>query len=180
MASGSFSTWFNHLKTTWLGGACRHLPFAVRGEGQGVERPRRGAGVRPASGSGAGFVRKTASGSGSGPGPKRCGRSAPRSRPRDADLHKRAGFSRSDGNIGGVDSLDMTVKKRTPWLNASPSGRTSLTKILLLFWPSMCPVTAKPGGNEADTLKKERFQGVDGSGDTHQSLRRRSACSCAA
>lgn len=157
MASWSFSTWFNHLKMTWLGGACRHLPSAVRGEGLGVERPRRGAGVRPASGSGAGFVRKTASGSGSGPGPKRCGRSAPRSRHRDADLQKRAGLSRSGENIGAVDPSDAAVKKRTPSLNASPSGRTSLTQILLFFWPSMCPVTAKPGGNEHDPLEKGTF-----------------------
>lgn len=32
----------------------------------------------------------------------------------------------------------------SPSLNASPSGRTSLTKILLFLWLSMCPVTAKP------------------------------------
>lgn len=157
MASWSFSTWFNHLKMTWPGGACRHLPFAVRGEGLGVERPRRGAGVRPASGSGAGFARKTASGSGSGPGSRRCGRSAPGPRRRDADLRKQAGFSRSGENIGGVDPLDVAVQKRAPSLNASPSGRTSLTQILLFFWPSMCPVTAKPGGNETGALKKETF-----------------------
>lgn len=178
MASWSFSTWLNHLKMTWLGGACRRrLPFAVRGEGPGVERARRGAGVRPASGSGAGFVRKTASGSGSGPGPERCGRSAPRSRRRDADLHKQAGFSESGGNIGGVDASE----KRRPSLNASPSGRTSLTQILLFFWPSMCPVTAKPGGNETAALKKKNhFREANVSCDTHQSLRCRSACSCAA
>lgn len=49
-------------------------------------------------------------------------------------------------NTGGVGSLDVTVKKRTPSLKARPSGRTSLTQILLFFWLSMCPVTAKPDG----------------------------------
>lgn len=124
MASWSFSPWLNHLKMTWLCGVCRHLPFAIQGEGLGVGRPRRGAGVRPASGSGAGFLRKTASGSGSGPGLKRCGRSAPRSRHRDADLHKQAGFSGSGEKIGGVASLDVTrqeadtfVKRQPVWKN---------------------------------------------------------------
>lgn len=50
---------------------------------------------------------------------------------------------------GGVDLCRLPVNAGgggAPSLNASPSGRTSLTKILLFFWPSMCPVTAKPCG----------------------------------
>lgn len=40
---------------------------------------------------------------------------------------------------------DYFLSGKAPSLNASPSGSTSLTKILLFLWVSMCPVTAKPG-----------------------------------
>lgn len=40
--------------------------------------------------------------------------------------------------------LGVRIKQELPSLKASPSGSTSLTKILLFFWLSVWPVTAKP------------------------------------
>lgn len=42
------------------------------------------------------------------------------------------------------------LSERAPSLNARSSGSTSLTKILLFFWLSICPVTAKPGRETTD------------------------------
>lgn len=53
-----------------------------------------------------------------------------------------------DTAIGGVGVI--CVMKRAPLLNARSSGRTSLTKIRLFFWLSMCPVTANPGRRKRD------------------------------
>lgn len=50
--------------------------------------------------------------------------------------------------IHGMLFQDYVFSEQAPSLNASPSGSTSLTKILLFLWLSMCPVTAKPGGRK--------------------------------
>lgn len=83
---GLMSRGFKHLRRTWLVGACCGPPGCVREEGSSGWRPRFEAWVRPASGSGAAFVRQTASGSASGPGSTHSGRSAPGSHRLDADL----------------------------------------------------------------------------------------------
>lgn len=127
----------NYLKMTWLAGACYQLPAAVWAEGLA------GGGLRPSSGSAVGFALQTASGSGSGPGPRRCGHSAPGPHRLDADL---GGEQHASETPAGTWAVWVYCTERTPSLKASPSGRTSLTKILLFFWLSMCPVTAKPCG----------------------------------
>lgn len=77
---------FKYLRKTWLCGACCEPPGWVWKVGSGGWRLQLGAGDRPASGSGAGFVQRTASGSESGPDWTHTDRSAPGSHLLDANL----------------------------------------------------------------------------------------------
>lgn len=82
-------------------------------------------------------------------------------------------------------TLLLVISRSAPSLKARPSGSTSLTKTLLFFWLSAYPVTAKPARRiqQEDYIKdhdiklQTRFAQTC---PTHQSLRCRSACSCAA
>lgn len=73
-------------------------------------------------------------------------------------MHREEGF-RQEVEVTHISHARVFFfSEPAPSLNASPSGRTSLTKILLFFWLSMCPVTAKPG--RGAKMEAEQRKGI--------------------
>lgn len=141
------SSGFKHLRTTWPDGACCEPPGGVWEIGPRGWRLGMATGFYLASGLDAGFRLQTASGSAPGPSLTRSAHSTPVSHRPDADLR-----AQNKQVVTGMKpfSLDFVsfLSESSPSLNAGPSGSTSLTKILLFLWLSMCPVIAKPGTDQ--------------------------------